>query len=419
MSVYQRPPRPDELYHWGKGMTAGVHKYIAKIGNRYFYTPEELKAFKDGVRGGIQNGLHSFDKSRQAAINKVGGARDRVAAALRGANERAYGALGGNAKKHYRNAEQRRQVTAYNAKQAERRADESEARAKRAKVDADYNKVAWNKRNQVRLNQAATNNAKVAYERKMERNQARTAASNASRSAAKAKSDYERSLVGRIDRLRGKAGEAAEAATKSVINNRVTARANSKNKATQSPKHPEGYWEQVAEAGRKITRQKKVASNNANSRAGREDSRSQQSGQTSTAADRVKRNANIAGRNLGKAVTDARNEIASGVNSDIIQPAKETKKRVTNTASKAKSNAQQAGRNLNDAVHDARDEVSRGIQNDLVRPVSNAKKKTVKTAKKIQSNAQEAGHNLREAGRSFVEAYNSDMDRLRKRRKRR
>lgn len=82
MGVYRRPPRPDELYHWGKGSVAGNHKYIAKIGNRYFYTAEELKAFKDGVSGRVKSGIHSFDQSRQNAMNKIGGARDRVAKAI-------------------------------------------------------------------------------------------------------------------------------------------------------------------------------------------------------------------------------------------------------------------------------------------------------------------------------------------------
>lgn len=52
MSTYQRPPRSDELYHWGKGQESRFHKYIAKIGNRYFYTPEEVAAYKQAKASG-------------------------------------------------------------------------------------------------------------------------------------------------------------------------------------------------------------------------------------------------------------------------------------------------------------------------------------------------------------------------------
>ena len=45
--MYIRPQRSDELYHW---VTPEKHKYIAKIGEgkdaRYFYTQEELAAYK-------------------------------------------------------------------------------------------------------------------------------------------------------------------------------------------------------------------------------------------------------------------------------------------------------------------------------------------------------------------------------------
>lgn len=81
MSVYQRPPRPDELYHWGKGSVAGNHKYIAKIGNRYFYTTEELKAFKDGVSGAKKKVSDNFSKLRQHVYDAAGGAAKRKAQA--------------------------------------------------------------------------------------------------------------------------------------------------------------------------------------------------------------------------------------------------------------------------------------------------------------------------------------------------
>lgn len=47
--MYKRPLRSDELYHWGS--KNGSHRYIAKIGEgkdaRYFYTQEELQAYKN------------------------------------------------------------------------------------------------------------------------------------------------------------------------------------------------------------------------------------------------------------------------------------------------------------------------------------------------------------------------------------
>ena len=48
ITLYKRPLRSDELYHWGS--KNGSHRYIAKIGEgkdaRYFYTQEELQAYK-------------------------------------------------------------------------------------------------------------------------------------------------------------------------------------------------------------------------------------------------------------------------------------------------------------------------------------------------------------------------------------
>lgn len=68
MSKYQRPLRSDELMHWGS------HKYIAKIGNRYFYTVEELNAFKK-AGDDYTNNQKKADAARSKAIkysNKVG-----------------------------------------------------------------------------------------------------------------------------------------------------------------------------------------------------------------------------------------------------------------------------------------------------------------------------------------------------------
>ena len=81
MGVYQRPPRSDELYHWGRGSVSSNHKYIAKIGNRYFYTPEELKAFKQGVSGAGQRVSDNFSKLRSAVYDRAGGAAKRRAQA--------------------------------------------------------------------------------------------------------------------------------------------------------------------------------------------------------------------------------------------------------------------------------------------------------------------------------------------------
>lgn len=76
MSVYQRPLRSDELMHWGR---KGFHKYIAKIGNRYFYTPEEVQAYKLAqVEGGIKNAKHQAQAqaSRQKAANNYAAASE-------------------------------------------------------------------------------------------------------------------------------------------------------------------------------------------------------------------------------------------------------------------------------------------------------------------------------------------------------
>lgn len=72
MSIYQRPPRSDELMHWGHGR---FHKYIEKIGNRYFYTQEELNAYK---RAG-QEGIAKSQEHKQTAKQLRGKAiRDRA-----------------------------------------------------------------------------------------------------------------------------------------------------------------------------------------------------------------------------------------------------------------------------------------------------------------------------------------------------
>ena len=74
MSTYQRPLRPDELMHWGKGETSKNHKYIAKIGNRYFYTPQDLQAFKQGVSGKVSSAKETVSDTAK----KIGSAGHKI-----------------------------------------------------------------------------------------------------------------------------------------------------------------------------------------------------------------------------------------------------------------------------------------------------------------------------------------------------
>ena len=61
--MYERPQRSDELYHWGSN---GKHKYIKKIGQgkdtRYFYTMDEVKAYMQGAKKGVQSGVKNVKK---------------------------------------------------------------------------------------------------------------------------------------------------------------------------------------------------------------------------------------------------------------------------------------------------------------------------------------------------------------------
>lgn len=303
MSVYRRPARSDELYHWGKGSTSKNHKYIDKIGNRYFYTMEELRAFKEGATNKVKRGLHSFDKSRQDAINKIGGARDRVKRALA------------------------------------------------------------------------------------------------------------RNRVKDVSRLK-------------PVKTQQTDRA--KDMSEREQKYHD-YRVEQAKKQRQVISEKRTN----RSRMMKEDQRSQQKGQTTTVVDRVGRNANLAGRNLQNAVTDAGNAVRKGYENDVRKPAENAKKRVTNTANRVKSaveetantarkNTNTARTNLYNTANAARDAITSGYENDVRKPVENAKKKASKTANKIRSNATEAGRNLVEA---FTDARNAiargyDED-IRKRRKRR
>ena len=60
MSVYKRPLRSDELWHSGK------HKYIEKIGKRYFYSVEELEAFYKRLRKAEKKSNMLKEKSAEA-----------------------------------------------------------------------------------------------------------------------------------------------------------------------------------------------------------------------------------------------------------------------------------------------------------------------------------------------------------------
>ena len=52
-----------ELEHaWGQGRS---HKYIAKIGNRYFYSQDEIRAFKEGAQKKAGN---AFDTARKGVL---------------------------------------------------------------------------------------------------------------------------------------------------------------------------------------------------------------------------------------------------------------------------------------------------------------------------------------------------------------
>ena len=60
---------------WGKRGANQSHKYIAKIGEgpkaRYFYTPEELRAFQMGGRQKAQNAVNTAKQKTANTVNKV------------------------------------------------------------------------------------------------------------------------------------------------------------------------------------------------------------------------------------------------------------------------------------------------------------------------------------------------------------
>lgn len=81
MDRWERPQRPDELYHW---VTPKTHRYIAKIGEgkdaRYFYSQEELQAFKSGAS-------NAASKAGQVAQRAVSTAHQRAANAMNTAGQ--------------------------------------------------------------------------------------------------------------------------------------------------------------------------------------------------------------------------------------------------------------------------------------------------------------------------------------------
>lgn len=96
MSIYQRPLRSDELMHWGR---KGFHKYIAKIGNRYFYTPEEVQAYKLAqVKGGVENAKHTAEANKLHQKSK-----DQLSQAQKTQDQMSK-AMGEASRKNFRNA---------------------------------------------------------------------------------------------------------------------------------------------------------------------------------------------------------------------------------------------------------------------------------------------------------------------------
>lgn len=71
-----RDGQPYIAHAWGRGAN-GQHKYIAKIGEgakaRYFYTQEQLRAFQQGARQGVQN---TANKAKEKASDAVGRVRE-------------------------------------------------------------------------------------------------------------------------------------------------------------------------------------------------------------------------------------------------------------------------------------------------------------------------------------------------------
>lgn len=98
MDRWERPQRPDELYHW---VTPKTHRYIAKIGEgkdaRYFYSQEELQAFKSGASNAAskagQVAQRAVSNAHQRASNAINVARKVTAEGARKAFETADNAV--------------------------------------------------------------------------------------------------------------------------------------------------------------------------------------------------------------------------------------------------------------------------------------------------------------------------------------
>lgn len=72
-----RDGQPYIAHAWGQRGANANHKYIAKIGEgakaRYFYTQEQLRAFQQGTRQGVQN---TANKAKEKASDAVGRVRE-------------------------------------------------------------------------------------------------------------------------------------------------------------------------------------------------------------------------------------------------------------------------------------------------------------------------------------------------------
>ena len=68
-TIWSPPPRPDELYHGFFSNTARkAHKYLKKIGNRYFYTQQQINGYMNKGKKAVGSGV----KAAKSAMKKAG-----------------------------------------------------------------------------------------------------------------------------------------------------------------------------------------------------------------------------------------------------------------------------------------------------------------------------------------------------------
>ena len=68
-TIWSPPPRPDELYHGFFSNTARkAHKYLKKIGNRYFYTQQQIDGYMNKGKKAVGSGV----KAAKSAMKKAG-----------------------------------------------------------------------------------------------------------------------------------------------------------------------------------------------------------------------------------------------------------------------------------------------------------------------------------------------------------